>query len=57
MKTKNPYDRLGVVARLMAAIGGLGAAALVVLRVWLMLGDCAVLFRFGGAGCHGTCDA
>lgn len=36
MKQKNPYDRLGVVARLMAAVGGLGAAALVVLRVWLM---------------------
>lgn len=36
MKSGYPYDRLGFVARLMAGIGSLGAAALILLRVWVL---------------------
>lgn len=36
MKQGYPYDRLGLVARLMAGIGGFGAVALVLLRVWVL---------------------
>ena len=36
MKQGYPYDRLGLIARLMAGIGSLGAAILVVLRVWVL---------------------